>query len=230
MKPKMPTPPRKVQALAQQATRDVSSAALKYKNMPRDEIRKRLIAAWPLKVYVLGTLALLERNNLKAATPVAWRFLILHNKRPVASTEIAFRTKDRGPRWTRTSYNLRHLRVMETAKRLESHRELRRGNYELRFLRIPGLDLNGLLWLHSLDGNEDRVVQVGRSRMLRAGWLYDAAGLLARLRPHAERRRRPLSLAVQSNPANPDQRSQNDALVQLQAANNAKPVSGGGRA
>jgi hypothetical protein len=230
MKLQMPTPPRKFQALAQQATRDISSAALKHRNIHPDEVRKELVAAHPLRIYVLGTLALLDRKDLKAATPVAWRFLILQKKRPVAATEIALKKEDRGPRWARTSYNPRHFRQMETAKRLMSRPEISKENYELRFLRIPGLDLNGLLWLRSSDGSKDRVVQLGKGPMLRAGWPYTIESLLARLRPHAERRRRPLSLAPRSFPPNPDHRSQNDALVQLQSANNVGPASGGGGA
>jgi hypothetical protein len=220
-----PTPSRKVRELAGNAARDISSAALNRRTAQLDHIRKQLVAAEPLKVYILGTLAIVEGTNLDAVVPVAWRFLILRGKRAIASTEIALEESERGPRWTHTSYDPRHRRQQGTAERIMSDPEIRKGRYELRYLRIPGLDLNGLLWLHSANGTGDRVVQLGVSPMLRAGWPYSVERLLARLRPHAQRRRRPSTGA-----ANSSSPAQAGPLIQVQPATEAQPASGGGEA
>jgi hypothetical protein len=227
---RMPTPPGRVFELAQQATHDISSAALAAWKTHPDEVRKHLVVSHPLKVYVLGTLPMLQRKSLKGATPVAWRFLVLRRKQAVAFTEIALKRGDRGLRWVHTGYNPRDFGQLKAAKRLMSRAEVRKGNYELRFLRIPGLDLNGLLWLHSLEDGKDRVVQLGKSPLLRAGWPYTIESLLAKLVPHAEQRHKQVPLSVRRPSGGAESQRRNRGLVQLQRDSHIQPSTVGGKA
>jgi hypothetical protein len=230
MNVKRPTPSRKVRELAGKAARDSSPAALNLGKAKLHNVRKDLLATHPLKVYFLGTLAVIEHPSLEAAVPVAWRFLILRGKRTVASTEITLEESDRGPRWTHTSYDPRLRRHMKTIERIVSDAEVRKGRFELRLLRIPGLDLNGILWLHSIGGAGDRVVQLGASPMLRAGWPYSVEQFLARLRPYAQSRRRPIPGTVRGLSANSRGPSQIGSRIEMQPATEVEPASGGGEA
>jgi hypothetical protein len=73
-------PSRKVRELVRKAGMDIPQDVLKVRESQLERVRKQLIASKPLKVYVLGTLSITEQENLEAAVPVAWRFLILRGQ------------------------------------------------------------------------------------------------------------------------------------------------------
>jgi len=225
---RQPSPSPRIRSLAQRVCRDVSPTVLRSAPGKLNQVRATLRAAHPLKVYLLGTLALVERATLDAARPVAWRFLILRGQRPVAATEITLEESERGARWMYTSYDSRHRRQLQTIERMLSNPSHAGKRYELRFLRIPGLDLNALLWLHSADGADDRIVHLGASHMLRAGWQYPAEKALARLRPHAERRRRPNPATSRRPSGSTNGSPQTGPLIEIQPAIVGGPSSLGG--
>jgi len=226
---RQPSPSPLVRDLAQRICRDISPAALKVATGKLDQVRAALRAAHPLKVYFLGTQALAEHTNLRAAIPVGWRFLILRGKRAVAATEITLAKREGGPRWVYTSYDSRQHIQLQTIERMISDSRLVKRRYELRFLRIPGLDLNGLLWLHSAGGADDRIVQLGTSSMLRAGWQYSVEQLLARLRPHAERRRQRQPKRKRPISGSSGARARTGPLVKIQPAGAGRKTSRRGK-
>src|ERR1700677_180643 len=90
-------PSRKVRELVRKAGMDIPQDVLKVRESQLERVRKQLIASKPLKVYVLGTLSITEQENLEAAVPVAWRFLILRGQQ--------VRARDAGYRRLSNWYN-----------------------------------------------------------------------------------------------------------------------------
>jgi hypothetical protein len=225
MSVRQPTPSPTVQDLADKCCRDISTKVLKVPEDTLGQVRSTLRAGHPLKVYLLGTLAVVEEKDLAGAVPVAWRFLILRGERTIASAEISLEDNERGPRWIRTSYDPRPRLQLATIQRMLSHPSIRNGNFELRFLRIPGLDLNTLLWFHAANGTRDRLVQLGKGHLLRAAWPYYPEQLFSGLRPHAERRR------TEPPPAKNSRKEPGaDSLVQIEDRTEGGAASGRGEA
>ena len=89
-----------------------------------------------------------------------------------------------------------HLAVI---RRVQSERRYKKGSYEMRFLRIPSLDLNAMLWLKPLGGGQDVVIPMASTSFLRPGWHYSIPMLFKTLRKHAQRRLTASNVPAPSN-------------------------------
>jgi len=58
----------------------------------------------------------------------------------------------------------------------------------LRFLRVPALDQNALLWLAPTGTGENLLIPMGRQSVLRAGWPYSLAQWFQAVESHAQQR------------------------------------------
>jgi hypothetical protein len=183
-----PVPSNKAFEAARQACNFVSARAIKVNEKSLADVRAILRAHLPVRVYVLSANSVIEHNTLESAKPVAWRFFIMRGKRPIAATETTLEDHKEGPRWAHTSYDPRIRAYFNSIQRIRRDPRYARGNFEMRFLRIPGLDFNGLLWLRPASSGEDRVIPMTANLLLRPGWPYTVDKLFAKLRDRATSR------------------------------------------
>lgn len=152
--------------------------------------------AEPLQVFYLGIQPMVRTGEpaaaltagLAAAKAIAWRFFVLSGNRAVAATEIAMSSEGGAPYWSHISYDPRNQSRLSLIRRVQEDPRYGAVTYELRYLRIPALDLSALLWLKPAEGGEDVVIPMGYHALLRSGWPYSYPKLFDALEDHARRR------------------------------------------
>jgi hypothetical protein len=196
-----PTPPASVVQLAEESLAHVSPQAFKESPTGSRRAQETAYLEEPLLVFCLGLRPVAEDSTLDAAELVAWRFFVMSGNRPVASTEVGVNRQDKPAFWSHTSYDTRIRAQISLIRRAQSDPRYQSGSYEMRFLRIPALDLNGLLWLKGSYGSQDIVIQMTSIGGLRAGWPYSVEKLFSKIRKHAQRRLAASNAPVRGNQA-----------------------------
>jgi len=182
-----PAPPSGIEDLARTSLSYLSAHAFGNSEEAVDRLRRSARVADPLRVYYLGLRPVITEPGLSDAEVVAWRFFVMRGNRAVAATEIGVPAEG-APRWSYISYDRRIQTQLAVLKRVRRDPRYRRASYEARFLRVPSLDVNALLWLKPLDSGEDLLIPMGAQSVVRAGWPYSAAKWFALVEGHAQRR------------------------------------------
>jgi hypothetical protein len=138
--------------------------------------------AGPHRVFAVPRDALIRGDLLAAATPVAWRYLIVNQDSAVASAELIER-----PSGELVFSELNHgafaqgtADVLNAAEQLD---EVRERDFELRLLRIPSVYFVAL-WLRS--DSADLILPLAPAPAgLEAGRRYTPDEILSVLRPRA---------------------------------------------
>jgi hypothetical protein len=142
----------------------------------------------PLRVFYLGLRRMVENPGLEDATSVAWRFFVLRGRRVLGATEVALNGRDGSPCWSHVSYDPRIQTHLSVLRRVKQDPRYEGVSYELRFLRIPALDLNALLWLKPVKSGQEFVIPMGSIALLRPGWPYSVDKLFYAVQGLARRR------------------------------------------
>jgi hypothetical protein len=132
----------------------------------RDVARPELALVAPHRIYTAGLDVLLERG-LAAAVQTGWRYLVTDREQIVASVELAG-DADESPLLNGGPYVAATATAIDEIERLP---EVTAGDFELRFLKVPGLHLVAA-WL------------VGPQRLVRP--LSPAPGFLDATRSYTE--------------------------------------------
>ena len=183
-----PLPSNEIEQLAEFSLGHLSAHGFGHSEAALERMRKSARVANPLRVFYLGLRSTLGDPSLAAAELIAWRFFILRGNHAVAATEIAVDAQGGSPRWSHISYDPRiqtHLSVM---RRVQANPRYEKAFRELRFLRVPALDQNALLWLVPSGTGENLLIPMGRQSMLRAGWPYSLTQWFQAVESHAQRR------------------------------------------
>lgn len=107
------------------------------------------------EVFVLGLSDLQAGKDLKAAKSVAWRCFAGTMPGPVVACYVALRHS--AFKMTAITFGTRASNSLTESQALDSLPQLPTSKYDLRFLRIPGLNLE-LFWLVSLSGGNDLII------------------------------------------------------------------------
>ncbi|HTS49500.1 MAG TPA: hypothetical protein VMH05_16220 [Bryobacteraceae bacterium] len=107
------------------------------------------------EVFVLGLSDLQAGKDLKAAKSVAWRCFAGTMPGPLVACYVAFRHS--AFKMTALTFGTRASNSLTDSEALDSLPQVQTANYDLRFLRIPGINLE-LFWLVSLSGASDLII------------------------------------------------------------------------
>ena len=107
------------------------------------------------EVFVIGLSDLQTLNDLKAARRVAWRCFAGTIPGPVVIGYLAHRHS--ALRLTAVTFGTLASNSLTDSQALDSLPQVQTANYDLRFLRIPGLNLE-VFWLVSLSGASDLII------------------------------------------------------------------------
>lgn len=143
----------------------------------------------PLAVYSLGLEPLKDGKGIANADPVAWRVFVLDQaNRPVGVAEVApagggmapaFQGYTRGPQVAASGRALSDAEAQTVG-----------GEYEPRFLEVPGINVTAL-WLKNVGSGEDRIVPIEPiPRFLKGQPSFTPGEFLDRVRPQAAERLR----------------------------------------
>jgi hypothetical protein len=184
----MPAPPSIVEQTAEASLRHLSSRAIVQSTKSERIAKGPFQLADTLEVFCLGLLNVTTDSNLEAAMAIAWRFFVVSGDSPVAITEVVVGKRLEKPYWSHMSYDSRLRTHLSVIRRIRIDPRFQTRNYELRFLRIPSLDLNALLWLKGAEGLQDILIPMASIPFLRPGWHYSVPKLFDSVRKPAQRR------------------------------------------
>jgi hypothetical protein len=183
-----PSPPAAVVEAARSSLIHLSRPAFGKTPAIPDSVTESARLEEALQVFCLGLRSMVGYVTLAAAEAVAWRFFVISGTRAIASTEIAIDKAGGPPYWSHMSYDPRTQTRLSVIRRVERDPRYETGSYELRFLRVPALDLSALLWLKSEGTGQDAVIPMGAQAFVRPGWPYVPEKLFAALEGHARSR------------------------------------------
>jgi len=108
------------------------------------------------EVFVLGLNDLQAHKDLSAATPAGWRCFAGTIPGPVVVGYVAPRPPSFW-RLTAVTFGTRASDALTESQALDAVPQVQTSDYNLRFLRIPGLNLE-LFWFVSLSGGNDLII------------------------------------------------------------------------
>jgi hypothetical protein len=184
----IPLPTDEIEERAESSLAYLSAHGFEHSDAALERVRKSARVADPLRVFYLGLRSAVGDPSLAEAELVAWRFFVLRGNHAVASTEIAVNAQGGSPRWSHISYDPRIQTHLSVIRRVQVDRRYQDDSYELRFLRVPALDQNALLWLAPTGTGENLLIPMGRQSVLRAGWPYSLAQWFQAVESHAQQR------------------------------------------
>lgn len=116
----------------------------------------------PHQVFTLGLTDLAAGKGLDAAKPTGWRYLVQEGDNVLASAEVTAA----GPtdEYVFSAFNEGRF-VASSANAMRAvgeFPEVKQGNFELRFLNVPGLYVLAL-WLHDAQGKDDFLLPLAPS-------------------------------------------------------------------
>jgi hypothetical protein len=142
----------------------------------------------PAPVYVLGLDSLTHGRGLADASLIGWRYIIDKGTGAAVAAEVGY---DRGTAQHAFSSLNQGSFVDDTPVQVSAAQrapEIAAGDYELRLLRIPALNLVAL-WLKDRSGAQDRLVPLAPAQPpLSAGQIYPVPEVERLLAPHAAER------------------------------------------
>ena len=209
---KKAAPPSRIEELARRSLKDLPLLAHKKLAAFLAKRKRRSRLADPIPVWHLGLDQVVGEAGLSAAKRVGWRFFVLSGSKPVAATEIAFDPQGGKPHWSHLSFDPRLGTYLATLRCAASSGRFGKGEYAMRLLRIPSLDLNALLWLKSKKKEGDLLIPMAPVPLLRRGWYYSTAALFARAHGDAVRR-----LAASTLPAANSQKTKKSRQITVSA-------------
>ncbi len=181
-------PPNLIERLAEASLRDLPRLSqpkfLRYLETNKKPVR----LVNPIEVWSIGLESMIGEASLSDATTIAWRFLVVCRGRAVASTEVAFDRDSGQPHWSHFSFDPRIPTHQAAIHRNSAKFRSRKISYDMRFLRIPALDLNALLWFKPNGKGEDVIIPMASIALLRPGWPYSVQKLFSKVEAEARRR------------------------------------------
>lgn len=149
---------------------------------------EKLAVAVPHDVYTLGLEELSEGKGLEAAESVGRRVLIMDDDRPIAAAELPDAKGGGGFAATEGPFTETTALAVQEVERWPV---VKKGEYDLRVLRLPALYLMAL-WLKDRDGDADLLVPLDPAPTgIEAGKGYSAGELLGELQDRARARPQP---------------------------------------
>jgi hypothetical protein len=151
--------------------------------------RGKATVAEPHKVYTLGLDGIVEDANLARTKMVGWRYLVMSGDQALASTEVKQDDQGGAPEFSHLSASVHGPNSLAEIRKAEQDPRYRQGSYELRLLKIPGLDLRAL-WLKDKRGNDDVLIPIAptHSKLLTPSRPYSVQELIAAVRELARKR------------------------------------------
>ena len=141
----------------------------------------------PHRVYSLSLRSIIENKGLSKAREVGWRYFVRASAEVVAAIEIIHNRRTGLAEFS--NFNVGNYISVQAAVYIRVLQDAAYDDksYELRFLRIPGLDINSLLWLKDESQSEsDLIVPLDLYPELNIGTAYSITtmeeALLARAR------------------------------------------------
>lgn len=144
------------------------------------------------EVFVLGLQAINAGKDLSAATPAGWRFFAGYDAGKVVVGYAAARPPSNEYRLTAVSFGAGPTLWLQQAHSLDSLPQPQTDPFQLRYLRVPGLNIEAY-WLVSGGGGPDLIIpSPAGQRQLQADLanepVYDADTFLSILRSLAQDR------------------------------------------
>jgi len=112
-----------------------------------------LQASSGVRVYVAGA-DQAKRGEVLQARAGGWRYLIFDGAQSQFSGEVDAKGEDNSARFTQVSSGPFEQATFEAINRAETLDQVNNGEYELRYLKIPGVSVEAV-WLHDTHGKED---------------------------------------------------------------------------
>jgi len=141
----------------------------------------------PEPIYVLQLADIAAGHGISTAKPMAWRFYAGSPRGPAVSLTVGEPARGAKPRMTSMSHGQYVQKAFHEVHQVEGIPQVKRHNYELRRLTVPGV-LGGL-WLASPTGSGDLVLpyatQLHGLKRMRS---YKAETFLEIVRAYARKR------------------------------------------
>jgi hypothetical protein len=141
--------------------------------------------ALPHCIYYAGIQSLIKRTLIADAVMSGWRYLILDGRKPVFTVRLSF-GRHRKLEFGHVSTAFFASATIKALQRAEKLPQLKKSNFELRQLEIPGLGVVAL-WFHGKRSEQFMPIPTG-SRKLKPYKLYTQRALTKALRQMAIRR------------------------------------------
>ncbi|HWZ32313.1 MAG TPA: hypothetical protein VNX18_13315 [Bryobacteraceae bacterium] len=111
----------------------------------------------PQEIYVLDLKEIVKGAGPELAKPVVWQFLRGAASGPAIAADVAHPQPGKQSRLTSLARGPLINKSIESSRQVEKLPEVKRNNYELRRLSIPGLSIR-VFWLKSLEAGVDLAV------------------------------------------------------------------------
>jgi hypothetical protein len=145
------------------------------------------------QIFVLGLTDAADNAGAGAAAPAGWRFFAGNLPGKMLMGKVSRRTSSAGWKMTAAYYGDRVWAATQASKALEQLTQVQTGNYELRVLAVPGLNLEAFWLVAQQSGSGDLVVPFPAKPdqpidALNREPVYTMANFLAAIRPVAQLR------------------------------------------